>query len=254
MEINKEYVDLGLPRGLLWAKCNLGANKPEEPGLYFQWGDVQGKFPVKIINEDEITEPKDELFDWKASLKHIDNAKIYNYKFYIRNTAENKPILTKYNNEDRKTVLEREDDAVHILMGSNWRLPTHEDFYELVTNTDMFLVPTEGDEISLSMDRDGGLTIETYFKFDSETSTCKGMKFYKKGDHSVFLFVPMTGDFHDGIVNNADSVCRLWSSSVSTSYPHFAWNFSFSTKYPYLGVSTVFRFFESPLRGVLPKE
>lgn len=37
-----EYVDLGLPSGLLWAKYNIGANSEEEAGLYFQWGDIQG--------------------------------------------------------------------------------------------------------------------------------------------------------------------------------------------------------------------
>ena len=30
-----EYVDLGLPSGLLWAKYNIGANSEEEAGLYF---------------------------------------------------------------------------------------------------------------------------------------------------------------------------------------------------------------------------
>ena len=38
-EMEKElYVDLGLPSGLKWAKCNLGASKPEEYGDYYGWG------------------------------------------------------------------------------------------------------------------------------------------------------------------------------------------------------------------------
>ena len=36
------FVDLGLPSGLLWAKCNIGAVRPEDPGLYFAWGDIRG--------------------------------------------------------------------------------------------------------------------------------------------------------------------------------------------------------------------
>ena len=36
------YVDLGLPSGTLWATCNIGASKPSESGLYFQWGDTSG--------------------------------------------------------------------------------------------------------------------------------------------------------------------------------------------------------------------
>ena len=38
-----EYVDLGLPSGLKWATCNVGANKPEDYGDYFAWGDVVSK-------------------------------------------------------------------------------------------------------------------------------------------------------------------------------------------------------------------
>lgn len=37
-----EWVDLGLPSGLLWLNCNLGANVPEGTGLYFSWGNVEG--------------------------------------------------------------------------------------------------------------------------------------------------------------------------------------------------------------------
>ena len=33
-----EWVDLGLPSGLLWASTNVGAEKPEDFGLYFAWG------------------------------------------------------------------------------------------------------------------------------------------------------------------------------------------------------------------------
>lgn len=38
-----DYVDLGLPSGLLWATCNVGANAPEECGDYFAWGETQPK-------------------------------------------------------------------------------------------------------------------------------------------------------------------------------------------------------------------
>ena len=39
-------VDLGL--SVLWAKCNLGANKPFEPGDYFAWGEIT---PKKVYSE-----------------------------------------------------------------------------------------------------------------------------------------------------------------------------------------------------------
>jgi hypothetical protein len=38
-----EWVDLGLPSGLKWATCNVGASTPEEYGDYFAWGEIRTK-------------------------------------------------------------------------------------------------------------------------------------------------------------------------------------------------------------------
>ena len=35
-----EYVDLGLPSGTLWAKCNIGAASETEYGDYYMWGST----------------------------------------------------------------------------------------------------------------------------------------------------------------------------------------------------------------------
>ena len=43
MYIGHEYVDLGLPSGLLWATCNVGAENPEEAGDYYAWGETLTK-------------------------------------------------------------------------------------------------------------------------------------------------------------------------------------------------------------------
>lgn len=96
-----EYVDLGLPSGNLWAKCNLGASAPEAYGDYYAWGEV---------------EPKQEYTK-------------SNHKWY----KEGAPSLgfTKYNNEDGKLSLEDEDDAVIQKLGNGWRTPTLADFREL---------------------------------------------------------------------------------------------------------------------------
>lgn len=34
------YVDLDLPSGLKWAKCNVGAKKETDYGYYFMWGST----------------------------------------------------------------------------------------------------------------------------------------------------------------------------------------------------------------------
>lgn len=96
-----EYVDLGLPSGNLWAKCNLGASAPEAYGDYYAWGEV---------------EPKQEYTK-------------SNHKWYKEGAPSQG--FTKYNNEDGKLTLEDEDDAVIQKLGNGWRTPTLADFREL---------------------------------------------------------------------------------------------------------------------------
>lgn len=98
---NVEYVDLGLPSGNLWAKCNLGASSPEAYGDYYAWGEV---------------EPKQEYTK-------------SNHKWYKEGAPSQG--FTKYNNEDGKLTLEDEDDAVIQKLGNGWRTPTLADFREL---------------------------------------------------------------------------------------------------------------------------
>ena len=95
-----EAVDLGLPSGLKWASCNLGASKPEESGNYFAWGE---------------TEPKSN-YSWDT------------YKFGNINN------LTKYSGEDNE--LAAEDDAATQALGDLWRMPTRAELEELMDNCD----------------------------------------------------------------------------------------------------------------------
>ena len=45
-----EFVALGLPSGLLWATCNVGATSPEQTGLYFAWGETVGYTAEQVEN------------------------------------------------------------------------------------------------------------------------------------------------------------------------------------------------------------
>lgn len=36
-----EFIDLGLPSGLYWATCNVGAESETEDGEYYAWGDTE---------------------------------------------------------------------------------------------------------------------------------------------------------------------------------------------------------------------
>lgn len=99
--IKHEYVDLGL--SVKWATCNVGATKPEESGDLFAWGE---------------TEPK-ENYDWNT------------YELCTSFNGEWVEFL-KYNTEDEKVVLEPEDDAATVNWGGSWRIPTDEEWLELI--------------------------------------------------------------------------------------------------------------------------
>ena len=103
-----EYVDLGLPSGLLWATCNIGANSPEENGNYYAWGETSTK---DIYNE--------------KTYKYFKgpNMKITKYNFY------------SYSGKlDCLATLEYSDDVVKENWGGEWQMPTWEDMKELYSN------------------------------------------------------------------------------------------------------------------------
>lgn len=107
-EINgHEWVDLGLPSGLKWATCNIGATKPEAFGHYFAWGETSTKSEYKKSN----------------------------YKWGTKTSSGTK--LTKYctvsydGTTDGRTVLTENDDAAHVNWGGSWRMPTNDDVIEL---------------------------------------------------------------------------------------------------------------------------
>ncbi len=49
-DLPHEAVDLGLPSGLKWATCNVGANFPEEYGNYYAWGEITTKESYTLSN------------------------------------------------------------------------------------------------------------------------------------------------------------------------------------------------------------
>ena len=109
-----QWVDLGLPSGTLWAAWNVGAEKSEDFGLYFAWGETEGY--------EGITDEKQ--FNWS------------DYKLCDGSSS----TLTKYNNNssydtvDNLTVLEQVDDAAYT-SDKTCRMPTKADFEELTANT-----------------------------------------------------------------------------------------------------------------------
>jgi hypothetical protein len=105
-----DYVDLGLPNGTLWATQNVGASKPSDYGLYFQWGDSKGYTKEQL--------GKDKMFTWA------------DYKWSIDGSDSN---FSKYTKEG--SALDLADDAANANMGGDWHLPTDDQTIELIENT-----------------------------------------------------------------------------------------------------------------------
>ena len=82
----------------MWATCNVGAEKPEEVGGYFAWGETKTN-----------TE--------------------YSWSTYKHGTSSTK--ITKYNKTDNLTVLDPEDDIATVYVGSEWHTPTADEWQEL---------------------------------------------------------------------------------------------------------------------------
>lgn len=102
------WVDMGLPSGILWATCNVGANSPEEYGDYFAWGEIVPK----------------ESYNW-SNYRYC-NGSPYCLTKYCSNT--------EYGNNgfvDNLTTLEVADDAASANWGEKWRMPTSTEIEEL---------------------------------------------------------------------------------------------------------------------------
>ena len=115
-----EWVDLGLPSGLKWATCNVGANKPEVYGNYYAWGEV---------------EPK-EVCNW-STYKWMTTGMSSGYGINKYTIDDGYTSAVWYDNSgnfigDNKTVLDKEDDAATVNMGGSWRMPTAEEQQELI--------------------------------------------------------------------------------------------------------------------------
>lgn len=202
---NVKLIDLGLPSGTLWADRNIGADSPEDAGLYFQWGDTQG------WRADQCSTGEGEkAFTWD------------DYKFDINNN------LSKYNTTDGKLKLDPEDDAAVKLIGGDFHMPTKEQFIELFGYTTQKLILSDGTEI---LPKEGSdFAANGYFnwsQFDLGDRTVKGMKVI--GNNGNELFFPASGFLVDGSAQYVGAEGNFWSASRSEGNAGNAWNLGFNS-------------------------
>lgn len=160
-----QAIDLGLPSGTKWASCNVGASKPEEYGDYFAWGETEKK----------------KYYDW-GSYIHCDG---------IMDTCHDlgSDISgTKY-------------DVASMKWGGKWRMPTKEQFDELLANCRKRWTILNGVE---------------------------GCKFTSKiNGNSIFL--PAAGYRDDSDLSDAGLYGNYWSSAQNLSYAYHAYYLTFGS-------------------------
>jgi hypothetical protein len=100
-----EWVDLGLPSGLKWATCNVGASSPEDIGKYFIWGEVNSRYYYEM-------NPGESIPDYVQKCKDISGVK--------------------------------GKDAARTHWGGKWRMPTKQECEELFQNCSCQIVDING--------------------------------------------------------------------------------------------------------------
>lgn len=175
-EDSHESVDLGLPSGLKWATMNVGASKPEEFGDYFAWGEV-------------APAPNNEYTEANGKVRG-------NY-----HELNEKGVLGEYGNLGAKY------DAATVNWGENWRMPSKQDFDELIDNctwTRITLGDTEG------------------YKVESKVN-------------SNWIFIPGSGYHYKDTSDWVGVFGYYWSSSI---YGESSRNSAYYLDFGYFSVST----------------
>ena len=153
----QETVDLGL--SVKWRSCNLGASTPFDAGAYYAWGETKAK-------ED------------------------YSGKTYAWVRGDD---FTQYNLEDQKIQLDLSDDAARVALGGSWRMPTYDEFREL---------------LSCPRTRTGRKGV---------------MGFLFTGPSGNRLFLPAAGDWVGTNFNDEEGRGCYWTSSLRSPNSYYAW-------------------------------
>lgn len=180
--IPKNCVDLGLPSGLLWAKSNMGTTEPTELGDYYAWGETSTKN------------------DYKNKT----------YKLYKTDKNGGIKEILKYSEKDWKTVLDPEDDAARAILGVGYRIPTQEDWQELLDNCKW-----EAVTVTLPIELD-----------PSQTKSIA--RWIVTGPNGKYIILPATGGFKCSGIHDTTDKDTYYTTANLYLYPD-----GLSDKYSY---------------------
>lgn len=203
-----EYVDLGLPSGLKWAKCNLGASKPSDYGDWYAWGEIEVKDKWAIW----------EFYKWMQAGQS-------DWKYITKYTiADGETGAIWYDSSgnfigDNKTVLDAADDAATQQLGSPWRMPTVDEITELLDKCTWTWTTQDGVY---------GCQVD--------------------GPNGNAIFLPATGFVNDTALINKGDEGYYWSSSLSTLSRDASFFFFHSVNHEWAHQDRRCRLFVRPVR------
>ena len=180
-----EFVDLGLPSGRKWARCNIGASSETDYGDYFSWGATEPCYS----SQSPLTwkEGMSDGYDYTTTPYIIVKSKDDEGNYDLS--------LSKYYASDYE-ILQPMDDAATVVMGDTWFMPTKNDWNELF-NTNYTVCTWENGSGS------SGLS----------TGGVRGLKVAKKSDTSVYIFLPAAG-YYIFTSRNTSALGRYWASDL----------------------------------------
>lgn len=201
MHNGHEYVDLGIKdaqgRTIYWATCNIGAETPEDIGLYFAWGETVG-YSTETTGEPnywgDYKAADGRKFDWASYSSKLCGGDPTKMKKYCTNSTYG--IVDNINN------LEPEDDAAHVNWGGKWRMPTH---YEIVRLRQVF-----------------------EFRVEVRNGT-PGRVIYKDNSKltNKSIFFPMGGRRNNEYISYLKTEGSYWTSTLDKEYSHYAYCLTF---------------------------
>lgn len=139
--ISYEEVDLGLPSGLKWANKNIGAQTEEDYGTYFSWGNTDGYTVsgTKFLTVDEVyqlfssytgvTITTKEKFEYILSLL---GTEVDKFGFVDGYSFDDATYNGTSGGQFKGSTLDAEHDAATSIIGDTWRMPTRDEYQELV--------------------------------------------------------------------------------------------------------------------------
>lgn len=164
-------VDMGL--SVKWGDCNIGAIAPYEDGAYYAWGETNTKSCYDL------------------STYSMCNGSIYTMTKYC--------LSSTFGVVDGKSTLEKEDDVAAQTLSGKWRMPTKNEWEELLAPINCYCTWTE-----YKVQTSSGWGYVQGFVITS-----------KKTNNSIFL--PFAGYYQeDCLLAHAGKGC-YWNSSVSES-------------------------------------